>query len=202
MCCKAAICNLSFSPGRELSSHLWDYKEWTWERISSCCIWLQEIIYFAVFFLFFQSPVLFPALLCPVIFHIYILSPLQLWHLFPICYPLTLSLAFFPAFFSPPFPLFLFPSFTFSCFASVSMNGIHSIWFRTFSVTTWITHLVSIYSQKTRIRTFGAQFIYTILDISEWSASIHNSFPLFWLLLLTHTCNKLFSFTLIVLICQ
>lgn len=52
----------------------------------------KKKVYFAVFSLFCQSPVLFPALCCLVMSHTYVLCSLQLWHLFPVCCPLTLSL--------------------------------------------------------------------------------------------------------------
>lgn len=66
-------------------------------------------------------------------------SSFQLWHVFPICYPLTLSLAFFPAlfFFLSPFPLFL-PFLVLLSLALLQSvwNGIHSTWLRMSSVAT------------------------------------------------------------------
>lgn len=109
------------------------------------------------------------------------------WFLTSISYPHYSSDIFFPIAIHLPYLsldfsclfFFLFSSFsaflsfTFSCFASVSMNGIHSTWFRTSSVATWISHLVSIYSQKTRISTFGAQFVCAILDTYLQMKCIH-----------------------------
>lgn len=112
-----------------------------------------------------------------------------------------LSLAFFLAFFFS-FPLFL------PFLVLLSLALLQSAWMAFMApdlwhLATWISHLVSICSQKTRISTLGAQFICTTLDTSEWNASIHDSFfPLFGLPLHIHTLDKLLSFTLIVFICQ
>lgn len=149
VCCKVVICICSFCPGHELSSRLWDSKERAWERISSCCTWSQEMIHFAVFSLFCQSPSFF-------------LTYIVQWFLTSVSYPHYSSDILFPITIHLPFlllsflPFFLsfsssaFPSCTFFRFPSVSTNGIHGTWFRTSLVATWISPLVSIYRISTK----------------------------------------------------